>query len=259
MRRFARLCVFLALLWSAPGFAAVALDVAGSETLTAAGVSSPQTYTGLTTGGSLSNGAVSCIVITDTHVAGGAGTWDSVSMTRLKSAPTASGLGQVEIYGLSPIGAHTGAKTFSYSWTGGTTAQVMMMCQSWTGVDQTGGATSFPNANSATGSGLNGNTSVTITSAVGDAVIAGHVVGSSFTAVNNTGFTMTSGAGWDNTPANTSIAANRAAGASPNVAMTATFSGGVSVDWASAGTDILAFTGGGATCPMTRSLMGVGC
>jgi hypothetical protein len=252
MRWLARLCVFLALLWAAPGFAAVALDVAGTETLSAS-AASPHTYTGLTTGGSLTNGAVECIVIYDVHVTASAATWDSVSMTLVSSANNAGTNGRVEIWGLSPIGAHTGAKTFSVSWTGGA-AQTAIACRSWTGVDQTGGATSFPNGNSTTSNGQGGTVSVVVTSAVGDAVVAGHAVDSdSYASVNNTSIFL------DNGPANISAAANRAAGAAGSVTMSATLTGGNIANRVAVGVDILAATGGGPTCPMTRSLMGVGC
>src|SRR5271170_5015467 len=119
---------------------AVAQDVAGSETRSTVSAS-PHTYTGLTTGGSLTNGAVTFVVIYDTQVTGSAATWDGVPCVLVASGNSTVTFGRVEIWGLAPIGAHTGNKTFSVSWSGGGNAQTFIAGVSWTGVNQTGGTT----------------------------------------------------------------------------------------------------------------------
>jgi hypothetical protein len=212
---------------------AVAIDVTGTPTLSTASVS-PHTYTGLTTGVSLSNGAVLFFVFADTHVTGGAATWDGVACTLVASGQTTTTFGRIEIWALSPIGAHTGAKTFSYSWSSGGSVQTEIIGLSFTGVDQTGGVTSFPNGTSATGSSVG--TSITVTSAVGDIALAGHVIDvSTFNSVNNTQVLL------DNTPNNIGTAANRAAGAAT---VTLTGTQAATGTWASVGVDVKA--GGGA-------------
>lgn len=151
----------------------VAIDVAGTFVLGASGSSSPQTYTGLTTSGSLANGAVTFIVIYDNFVTGSAVTWDGVACTLIASQNNTSGTnGRVELWGLSPIGAHTGNKTLSVSWTGGGTAQLGIAGQSWTGVNQVGGTTTF-NQSGGTTSSVTTDAFVTLSSQTGDALIAG--------------------------------------------------------------------------------------
>ncbi len=168
---------------------AVAIDVIGTEVFHASAVS-PRTYTGLTTGGSLTNGAVAFIVCYDTHVTGSAATWDGVACTLIASTNSGGTFGRVEVWGLSPIGAHTGNKTFSVSWTGGTSAITMVAGVSFTGVNQTGGTTSFPGGTSNTGtSGSSGtfNPTVNLTVNVGDIGIAGFTTDqNTFTSVNGT-------------------------------------------------------------------------
>src|SRR5258705_5791807 len=125
---------------------AVALDVAGTWTNTA-NAASPQTYTLLTTGTGLSNGAVCFIVCVDQKtITGTAATWDGVACTKVASQSATGTFGLVELWALSPLSTHEGAKTFSYSWSGGPgSAQTFIVGCSFTGVNQTGGVTSFPN------------------------------------------------------------------------------------------------------------------
>lgn len=113
---------------------------------------------------------------------------------------------------------------------------------SFTGTDVTSVAVAFPHGNSATAA--SGTTSsVTITSAVNNMVIAGHFqnVGS-FSAVNNTQITTAP----DNSGPNIGVAANRASGAA-TVAMTATFS--PTGRWDSFGCDVLAAAGAAGYIP----------
>lgn len=232
---------------------AVAIDATGTETLSTSSAS-PHTYTGLTTGASLTNGAVVVVVVYDTHVTGSAATWDGVAMTLVASGNNTGTFGRVEIWGLAPITGHTGNKTFSVSWTGGGNAQTMIVGTSWTGVNQTGGTTSFPHGTSNTGTTTGtGNTTVTVTSANGNAVLAGHAIDNdNMSSTNNTQIFV------DNGGTNIDGAANRAAGAA-TVAMTTSFTGTNTKNWIAVGTDILAAGGGPTIIPTpTRLLMGVG-
>lgn len=214
-----------------------AVDVVGTEGFST-GVS-PRTYTGLTTSAVITDGAIIVAVVTDTHVSGTSATWDGVAMTLLASVNTTGANGRVEIYGLAPIAGHTGNKTFSYAWTSGGSASVAICGVSWSGVDQTGGTVSFPNAATTTGNAtVNGNTSVTVNSAVGDSVVAAHATDSQsfFTSNNNTRIFLDN----SNFPATASAVANRASGAA-SVAMTGGFAGTTgTTTFASAGVSIAA-------------------
>src|SRR5436309_7297058 len=165
---------------------AVAVDVTGTEVTTGT-VASPRTYTGLTTGSSLSNGAVAFIVCYANVVTGSSATWDGVACTLVASQNNSIGCpdGRVEIWALSPLGAHEGNKTFSVSWTGGGSTETYIVGLSFTGVDQTGGVTSFPHGTGA--NGTSSTSSVTVTSATGNIVVAGHTSDNGiFNSVNNT-------------------------------------------------------------------------
>lgn len=156
-------------------------------------------------------------------------TWDTTqSVLAIPGATATNGTVQVaQCWGM--VAPNSGAKALVTSWL--TARDIVVSGTSYTGVDQTGGATSFPNGAGATGSSTTA--SVTVTSAVGNAVQAAHTLGNTCSAVNNTQLFR------DNNPANISGAGNRAAGAA-SVAMTATLT---SSNWASAGTDILASSG----------------
>lgn len=215
---------------------AVLIDIVGTEVLGGVASASPQTYTGLTTGSSLSNGCVTFIVIYDNlAVTGTSATWDGVACTLIASQTSGGISGRVEVWGLSPIGTHTGNKTFSITFAGGT-AQLVIQGQSWTGADQTGGTTTFNN--SAATSGNSSLASGTITSQVGDALIAGYVASSATTTPNNGIIIFT-----ENGANNYDCAANRDVGAA-SVAMNAAVSG-VNT-WAMAGANILQVTSSSA-------------
>lgn len=172
--------------------------------------------------------------------------WDSAgtnqSMALITGATAINGTAEfANMWGL--VAPTSGNKNLACAWT--TAKDVVVNGTSWTGVDQTGGATSFPGgAGASAGSGTTA--SVTVTSAVGDAVQAAHTLGNTCSAVNNTQLYR------DNNPANISGAGNRAAGAA-SVAMTATLT---SAGWASAGTSIKADAGGGGRT--TKNTLGFG-
>jgi hypothetical protein len=153
-------------------------------------------------------------------------TWNGVAMSQIVTHNTATaGVGRVDLWGL--IAPASGNQTLALSWTG--SSNVTVDACSWSNVKQTGGATSFPN--SAGAQGTTATSTITITSASGHAVMAGHVAGSpspTITAVNNTQVFI------DNV-FNVATAGNRAAG-SGSVTMTSTLSSGF--NWGVVGTDI---------------------
>lgn len=154
----------------------------------------------------------------------------------------------VTLYGL--VAPTSGAKTLRAAWT--TNQEMYLQECSWSGVDQTGGTTTFAHGASATG---NSNTpSLGVTSATSNATMSGIVNGTS-QAINSVSATQTylfhgvgaiEGGG------------SRAAGAA-TVTMTGTLSG--TDQWAEVGVDLVRFTGGGSTStpgPSTLALMGFG-
>lgn len=163
-------------------------------------------------------------------------TWDNGASNQAMAAipgATATNTAQVQLWGLvNPI---SGTKQLHAQWT--TARDVVIHGVSWQLVDQTGGATSFPNGTGATGTGTT--STATVTSATGDAVMA---VFSNSTdlidAVNNTQTYI------DNTPSTEGSAGNRAAGAA-SVSLTAT--NHVSSTWAAAGCSIKASSAAGPT------------
>jgi hypothetical protein len=219
---------------------AVAIDQIGTEVFHASAVS-PRTYTGLTTGGALVNGAVAFIVCYDTHVTGSAATWDGVACALIASINSGGTFGRAEIWGLSPLGAHTGNKTFSVSWTGGTSAITMVAGVSFSGVNQVGGTTSFPNANTATGtSGASGtfNPTVTITVNTGDIGIGAFTTDqNTFSSVNGTQIFRDFGT-------NLNGAGNLGTGSGP-IGLAGTCTATIANNWTAAGADILAAVAAG--------------
>lgn len=233
----------------APCSAAVTLGACGTETKSGSGV---LTFDWTGTVGTLSNGALVAVVTGQggANMSAMTAKWDPVganqSMTQIVTVSGASTGLQVFIFGLRNPTAGP-SKVIRVAWTG--LGSIGVVGCTWEGVDQTNDATAFPNFNSASATAATGPTSVTITSATGDAVMAGHSSNQNFTAVNNTSIFL------DNTGAAYAMAANRASGAA-TVALTASYTG--SATWASAGTDIAAAAAGGAVCP-SRALLGVGC
>jgi hypothetical protein len=178
--------------------------------------------------------------------------WDTAganqSLTAVTNASSAT-TGSAIRYAL--VGNSSGTSlTCKASWTGNLTAYLDV--EAWFNVDQTGGATSFPNGNNATGN--SGTASVTLTSATGNAIIACH-------GSNNIAFsgTISDTLVYTDTAGNLcNGAANRAAGSASH-ALTAMTSVGTAV-WNSVGHDILVFTGGAPTVKLgtPRLLLGVG-
>lgn len=215
---------------------AVVFDANATADATANGVTSINTSN--LTIGSGSNRALVAQIVWSGTVTSPALKWDNAGSPQSLAAITgASGTNtaRVDCWGL--VAPTSGAKQLNAAWT--TARDVCVNGVSWTGVDQTGGATSFPNGTSATGAGVT--SSVSVTSATNDAVMA---VFSNVTdlidAVNNTQTFR------DNTPATMGGAGNRAAGAA-SVSMTAT--NHVSSTWAAAGCSLKAAGAGPAFLP----------
>lgn len=155
------------------------------------------------------------------------------------AADSAGGV-STRLFGL--VNPTSGNKTLRFTWT--TDTEIFVNAVSWTGVDQTGGATSFPNGTNATGNSASA--SVTVTSAVGNAVMGVFGNGNGITSVNNTQTFL------DNSGINCA-GGNRADGAA-SVALTATLT---SDKWAASGTDIAAAGGGSVTwLPVVQTVQG---
>ena len=208
---------------------AVAFDANATADSTANGVTSIN-HTNLTIG-SGSNRAVIAQIGWSGTVTSPALKWDNAgtpqSMTVITNAGATNTV-RAELWGL--VAPTSGNKTLNAAWT--TARDVVVNGTSFTGVDQTGGTTSFPNGVGATGTGTSSpQTMVTITSAVGDFTVA--IVGTVSTPSAPTQ-TQTF---LDSSPATESVAGSRAVGAA-TVAHGWTIAGAQA--WAAAGTDIKA-------------------
>lgn len=144
---------------------AVVVDAVGTETHTAPGTSA--TYTGITVG-SGANRALVVAIVWGTGTGDPTGrsvTWDSGGTNQAMTEIVFRGTGgntSVGIYGL--VAPTSGNKTLAVSWT--VSNESFIGAISFTGVDQTGGATSFPN--SATSGTV---ATLTITSSANDYVV----------------------------------------------------------------------------------------
>lgn len=215
---------------------AVTFDANASSDATQNGVTSITTSN--LTIGSGSNRALVVQVVWSGSVTSAALNWDQLGTPQALTAiagTLATNTAVVQLWGL--VAPTSGAKQLKASWT--TAQDVIVNGVSWTGVDQTGGSTSFPHGTNGTTSG--NPATVTVTSATNNAVMAVHATAtSSFTSVNNTQTFL------DNTPATVSGAGNRAAGAA-TVTLTGTM--GAVNEYASAGCDILAGGAAAAQVP----------
>lgn len=149
---------------------------------------------------------------------------------------------RVSLYGL--IAPTSGNKTLKVDWAANAT-DGYVSAVAYTGVDQTGGDTSF--AHGATGSGTNNAVSKVITSAVGNAVVG-------VLDTNLVNITSTSGTNVyiDNGGGASSAAAMRDVGAA-----TVTLTAAPNNTWLMAGCDVVA-AGGAAAVSNKRTVMGAG-
>jgi hypothetical protein len=208
---------------------AVAFDAKGTSDKTA-GATTSLTFTNLTIG-AVSNPAL--LVFVQFGGDPGAFTkqqWDSTgtpqTLTNIISAHETDSLAYAFLFGLA--GPHTGNKTLALTWTN--SIDYTIDAASFSGADQTGGATTFKNATSATGPSTPG--TITVTSPAGDMAVA------SFASNNATWSTASAGTliFADNT--NVSGAATYLAGAGST---TMTVNQGGADIWVAVGCDIAAF------------------
>lgn len=151
---------------------AVAVDSNSGVTADAAGVTTLSLTT--FTVGSGANRALVALLGWDniTHtVTGGYPRWDDAGTPQALTAITNAGANssdscRADLWGL--VAPTSGNKTIKVNWT--TAAELIIMLVSFTGVNQTGGSTTFPNGTSATGSSTL--SSVVVTSAAGNYTVA---------------------------------------------------------------------------------------
>jgi len=213
---------------------AVTLD-ANSSAATASGVVTTVDHTNLTIG---SGDALIVKLAFQGQVTGVSVVWDqggaNQACSLIVSQNDPSTVQMTQLWGLvAPV---SGNKTLRVSWT--TATRVGINALSFSGVDQTGGATSFPNSTGANGTSTA--PSVTITSATGNMTVD---------CLSSSG-TIKSAPSQTQDFNNLRGAGSYANGAASNVhSWTLDFSS----DWASAGCDILAF----APVPFVAQLAGL--
>lgn len=213
---------------------AVALDAAGTESTGNAQTTFDNTS--LTVGAG-TNRALIVLISKSTQAASTSVTWDqggtNQACTLIIGVNGTGAVARAELWGL--VAPTSGNKTLRWV---GASSDVCVDLVAYTGVDQTGVTTSFPNSTSAqiTQAGsTTQNNGVTVTSAVGNATLSCQASDQgTFNSTNNTQLYV------DNAPANISAAGSRAAGAA-TVSMTANLTTGVgAAHIAIVGTDVLA-------------------
>lgn len=227
---------------------AVAFDANASAVVTGTGVTSI-TSSNLTVGGG-SNRAVVCqLVLSFKTPTGESVNWDQTgtpqAMTSIIAANGTGTIARAELWGL--VNPTAGAKQAKAAWTGA--SDVYINCTSFTGVDQTGGATTFPNSTSGTGT-RSGATpfSLSITSAAGNMTVAAIAldIGSLSTPTQTQTF-LSNALACDG-------AASRAVGAASVAhAWNGDTNGG---HWVIVGTDMLASAASGAIAGVAAILFG---
>lgn len=159
----------------------VAVDATGTASKYTAGPATSATFANLTVG-SISNGALVATITFD--VDPGAFTvakWGTQNLTLIiKSATNATGTSI--LFGL--VAPSAGNQTLSFTWTNSVT-DCYIDAMSFSGVDQTGGSTSFPNAVTSAPSSTS-TPSITITSAAGNYTISAMTMGQNVTSENQT-------------------------------------------------------------------------
>lgn len=216
-----------------PASAVLAVDATGTYQQTAGVVAGSTTYTGITMG-SVSNGAMTCFVYfapVAGHPSGVTATWNGTNAPNVGAQNANSG--QFDAYVFALINPAAGNNNFVVSFTNPGTMQVGIECISFSGADQTGGVTTFYGVQ--TTQGTSTAPTATVTSAVGDIVVAMECTAKNVNSTDGTTiFTDNSGLGGNG--------ANRAAGAA-SVAIGATLaSSGV---WAEIAHAIKAAAAGG--------------
>jgi hypothetical protein len=162
--------------------------------------------------------------------------WDALGSPQacgLISSQAASDGTNCMLYGL--VAPTSGNLTLRISWTG--SADVIVNATAWTGVDQTGGGTSFVAATPATGSATP--LTLTVSSATGNATMAVGVDNDSTHTASSQTETFN-----DTAPNNVIGAGSQAAGSASNVH---SWTQGTNKAWAMVGVNIVAAGAGGPT------------
>lgn len=205
---------------------AVAVDA--TTTATAGGSSVTTLALTTLTVGSGSNRALLAFIAIGAASTAMTVTWDVVGANQamaLIGTATLVGTVKFQVWGL--VNPASGNKTLTASWTNA--ASLSMDAMSFTGVDQTGGTTSFPNFNTATA--ISTTPSVAITSNVGDYVVAtGCTTGVTINSMNNTTLHIDG--------AHFGFGSNYATGSAGSTTMSAVLAS--SIDWSIIGVDIAA-------------------
>lgn len=199
------------------------------------------TNSGLTVGAGANRALIAELVVDVTTISAISVTWDELGTPQtVTSIGSATGTGgRVDVFGL--VAPTSGNKQARAHWTTNA-ADAFFNVHSWTGADQTGGTTSFPHFNSATGVNT---PKVTLTSATNNGTTAAVSADAAISVPTQTVLYT------NNTGNNVNSAATRAAGAATVVHQwTAT------ANWVVAGTDIAAAGAGGTNEPI--SLVGDG-
>lgn len=214
---------------------AVAFDAKSTAWTNVSGVAT-LSHSLITVGSGTNMALIACIIFSATALpAGLTVTWDLVStnqaMTAIASTTISNSMepATAVLYGL--VAPTSGNKTLTMSWTGNLEAHLVAV--SFSGVDQTGGSTSFPNGttvNSTSGAATSG--SITVTSASADQVVA-------LFSNNAWAFATTSGniIQFQNNGPNDGSVASYSNGASSVVC---TCSGGIGATYVASACDILA-------------------
>lgn len=245
------LLAIVVLCWAASARANVVFDAnATADCQQAAVVGTAGKTCATLTVGAGANRAVLCAVAFSLHSpTTEVGTWDSggtnQAMTQIIAVNTSSTTGRSELWGL--VAPTSGLKTVKFTWVG--TSDIYINCTSFTGVNQTGGATSFPNSKSQTG-GFGTGITMAITSATGNFTysLITEDLGTISALGNTTAFIESTDS--------ISAGGQYATGAA-SVTHTATVgTSGAVYTWV--GTDIAAAGAGGCTAKPSLALLGVG-
>lgn len=203
---------------------AVALDAVVASDTAGTGVATITLAPAFTVGAGSNRALTVTLALNRTGVSGGAVNWDNAgtpqAMTQISTVSSATNNIRADVFGL--VNPTSGTKALVATWTGN--SDVCIACASWTGVDQSGGTTSFPHGTTAAAVVPTGSpqTVVTITSAVGNMGIHSMATLGTTTACGNTQIFS------DTSPATMSAAASRAAGAA-SIAWGWTVAGGAEI------------------------------
>lgn len=206
---------------------AVAVDATGSARV--AGSVATISYTGITVGAALSNGALVAGIETSSAVTAMSAVWDNGGTNQsmvLVGSQVINNASSGTIYLFALRNPTAGNKTLKFAWT--TSAIATCFAISFTGVEQSSDANAFKNFASTASQSTTQST--TVTSATGDMVVA-MTAASTVNSINNTQIYK------DTTSSGNDSAASRAAGAA-----TVTISASVSIgfDGAICGFDVAA-------------------